>query len=185
MGLCLGLEGTPVFAPPLEMGFQGVIENFNGLWQKKVWGRFHHENLPALSQTAGRFASAYRKHLARTHHRHASRRPFPKELVLDWQKPPSGLVIYLRRTDEQGRVKILGHCFVVEALWQHRLVRCEIDLDKHQIRFLRLRRRKRKKRIWCLSRSISQRTRRCCQSASTTKQWPKILTLPCSSVRRR
>jgi transposase len=141
MRLCLALEVTPVFAPPLEMGFQGVIENFNGLWQKKVWARFHHENLPALTQTAGRFASAYRKHLARTHHCHPPRRPFPKELVLDWQKPPSGLVIYLRRTDEQGRVKILGHWFAVEALWQHRLVRCEVDLDKHQIRFLRLRRR--------------------------------------------
>lgn len=38
MRLCLALGVTPVFAPPLETGFQAVIENFNGLWQKKVWG---------------------------------------------------------------------------------------------------------------------------------------------------
>src|SRR5258706_263225 len=141
MRLCLALEVTPVFAPPLEVGFQGVIENFNGLWQQKGWSRFHHQKLPGLSQTSGRFTTAYRKYLARTQDRHISRRPFPEDLALDWQKPPSGLVIYLRRTDEQGRIKILGHLFAVESLWQHRLVRCEVDLDKHQIRFLRLRRR--------------------------------------------
>ena len=141
MRLCLALEVTPVFAPPLEMGFQGVIENFNGLWQKKVGARFHHESLPALSQTSGRFTSAYRLHLAHTHDRHPLRRPFPKTFTIDWQKPPSGLLVYLRRTDEQGRVNILGHTWVVDPLWQHRLLRCEVDLDKHQIRFLRLRRR--------------------------------------------
>jgi hypothetical protein len=141
MRLCLTLEVTPVFAPPLEMGFQGVIENFNGLWQKKVWERFHHESLPALHEASGRFTNAYRQHLARTHHRQPSRRPFPKNFAMDWQRPPSGLLIYLRRTDEHGRVKVLGHAFAVDPLWQHRLIRCEVDLDKNQIRFLRLRRR--------------------------------------------
>ena len=141
MRVCLALQVTPVFAPPLEIGFQGVIENFNGLWQEKVWARFHHESLSALHNTSGRFTSAYRQHLARTHDRHPSRRPFPKAFAIDWHKPPSGLIIYLRRTDEQGRVKVLGHSFAVDTLWQHRLVRCEVDLDTNQIRFLRLRRR--------------------------------------------
>ncbi len=141
MRFCLALKVVPVFAPPLEMGFQGVIENFNGLWQQKVWARFHHENLSALHQTSDRFTSAYRQHLARTRAQHPARRPFPKKFVMDWQQPPSGLVIYLRRTDEQGRVKILGHSFAVDPLWPHRLVRCEVNLAKNQIRFYRLRRR--------------------------------------------
>ena len=33
MRLCLALGVTPVFVPPLEMGFQGIMENFDGLWQ--------------------------------------------------------------------------------------------------------------------------------------------------------
>ena len=32
MRLCLALGVTPVFVPPLEMGFQGIAETFNGLW---------------------------------------------------------------------------------------------------------------------------------------------------------
>jgi putative transposase len=55
MRLCLSLGVAPVFAPPLEMGFQGVIENFNGLWQQKVWTRFHHEHLAALARASNRF----------------------------------------------------------------------------------------------------------------------------------
>src|SRR5947208_16388664 len=65
MRLCLALGVTPVFAPPLEMGFQGVIENFNGLWQQKVWARCHHENLAELSVLSARFTQAYSKRLAR------------------------------------------------------------------------------------------------------------------------
>jgi putative transposase len=141
MRLCLGLGVTPVFAPPLEMGFQGVIENFNGLWQKKVWNRFHHESIAALIKVSQRFTGAYRQHLARSHDQRPLRRPFPKNFVIDWQKPPSGLLIYLRRANEQGVVKLLGHSYEVDSLWQHRLVRCELDLDRNEIRFYRLRRR--------------------------------------------
>lgn len=43
--LCLSLQVTPVFAPPQETGFQAAIESFNGLWQTKVWERFHHNSL--------------------------------------------------------------------------------------------------------------------------------------------
>src|SRR5438105_3842497 len=38
--LCLGLGVVPVFVPPREPGFQAAIENYNGWWQAKVWGRF-------------------------------------------------------------------------------------------------------------------------------------------------
>jgi hypothetical protein len=33
---------------PREYGFQNRLENFNGRWQTKVWGRFRHDSLPAL-----------------------------------------------------------------------------------------------------------------------------------------
>jgi putative transposase len=141
MRLCLALGVTPVFAPPLEMGFQGIIENFNGLWQQKVWGRFHHENMEALTLRSQRFTTAYRQHLAPTREVHPPRRPFPGDFKIDWQQRPNGRLIYLRRTSEKGAIKLLGHSWEIDPLWQHRLVRSEVDLQASQIRFYRLRRR--------------------------------------------
>ncbi len=37
---CLAVGVVPVFAPPLEVGFQASIEAFNGQWQRKLWARF-------------------------------------------------------------------------------------------------------------------------------------------------
>jgi len=141
MRFCLALGVTPVFAPPLETGFQAVIENFNGLWQQKVWARFHHENLAALRAASQRFTQAYRQHLARRHDLEVRRRPFPQNWVMDWQTPPTGTLIYLRRTNERGAVNILGHTWEVDPLWIHRLLRCHVDLVHHRIDFYRLRRR--------------------------------------------
>lgn len=141
MRFCLALGVTPVFAPPLETGFQAVIENFNGLWQQKVWARFHHENLAALHAASQRFTQAYRNHLARRHDQAPARRHFPKHWSINWQSPPVGTLIYLRRTNEHGAVKILGHTWEVDPLWSHRLLRCHVDLVYHRIDFYRLRRR--------------------------------------------
>ena len=141
MRLCLALGVTPVFAPPLETGFQAMIENFNGLWQQKVWERFHHETLAALVTASQRFTHAYRLHLTRRTDHQPPRPPFPKNWQLDWQKPPQGMLIYLRRTNEHGALKVLGHVWEVDPLWPHRLVRCEVDLHGGAIHFYRLRRR--------------------------------------------
>ena len=141
MRLCLALGVTPVFAPPLETGFQAVIENFNGLWQKKVWARCHHENLAALNAFSERFTRAYAQRLSHRHDHQPPRRRFPDNLRLDWQTRPTGSIIYLRRTSEAGAVKVLGHLLPIDPLWPHRLVRCEVDLDQQQIRCYRLRRR--------------------------------------------
>jgi len=141
MRLCLALGVTPVFAPPLETGFQAVIENFNGLWQQKVWARFHHENLEVLRACSDRFTLAYAQRLARRHDHQPHRRPFPQDFQPDWQAPPQGTVIYLRRTNQTGEVKLLGHVFALDPLWPHRLVRCEVDLKQNQIRSYRLRRK--------------------------------------------
>jgi len=141
MRLCLALGVTPVFAPPLEMGFQGIIENFNGLWQQKVWARFHHQSMDALTHRSQRFTTAYRQHLARTHELHPPRRSFPANFSIDWQQQPTGRLVYLRRTSDRGVIKLLGHHWEVDPLWQHRLVRAEVDLHAGQISFFRLRRR--------------------------------------------
>jgi hypothetical protein len=141
MRLCLALGITPVFAPPLETGFQAVIENFNGLWQQKVWARFHHENLEVLRTFSDRFTLAYAQRLARRHDHQPHRRPFPHDFQPDWQSRPQGTVIYLRRTNQSGEVKLLGHVFALDHLWSHRLVRCEVDLRQNQICCYRLRRK--------------------------------------------
>jgi transposase len=141
MRLCLALEVTPVFAPPLQQGFQGMIEHFNGLWQQKVWQRFHHASLEALEAASRRFTEAYHQRLVRQRPEAPPRRSYPAGLTLDWQRPPRGQLIYLRLTNPAGKVKLLGHEFLVDPAWQHRLVRCEVDLDHHQIRCYRLRRK--------------------------------------------
>lgn len=141
MRLCLALEVTPVFAPPLQQGFQGMIEHFNGLWQQKVWQRFHHRSLEALEAASRRFTDAYQQRLARQRPEAPPRRPFPAGFTLDWQRPLRGQLIYLRLTDAQGKVKLLGHEFLVDPAWQHRLVRCEVDLDHHEVRCYQLRRK--------------------------------------------
>lgn len=141
MRLCLALEVTPVFAPPLQQGFQGMIEHFNGLWQQKVWQRFHHQSLEALQAASRRFTEAYQHRLARQRPEAPPRRPFPAGFTLDWQRPLRGQLVYLRLTDEHGKVKLLGHEFLVDPVWQHRLVRCEVDLERHEVRCYRLRRK--------------------------------------------
>lgn len=138
---CLSLGVAVVFVPPREHGFQNFLENFNGLWQQKVWERFHHASVPALQQCSDRFLQAYMRRRASSNERAPQRRPFPPFWRLDLQSILKGSLIYLRRTDDQGVVSLLGRRFPVDPLWVHRLIRCEVDLDRHGIRFFRLRRR--------------------------------------------
>ena len=139
--LCLGLGIVPVFAPPREPGFQAAIENYNGRWQAKVWARFAHESLEGLEAQSGRYVAASRLRAAARIEAAPARRPFPEVWALDLQAAPRGRVIYLRRTGAAGGVELLGRHFEVDALWPHRLVRAEVDLDAGQIRFYALRRR--------------------------------------------
>jgi hypothetical protein len=69
------------------------------------------------------------------------RRAFPGNWRLDLQAHPQGRLIFLRRSNGQGIVQLLGRAFVVDPLWQHRLVRAEVDLKGQQVRFYTLRRR--------------------------------------------
>jgi len=139
--LCLSLEVTPIFTPPRETGFQAGIESYNGRWQAKVWNRFHFDSRKALKMQSDKFVAASRRRHAARQDAAPERRPFPNRWTLDLQKPACGTIIYLRRSNDQGQVSLLGHTFSVERHWPHRLVRAEVDLQLHRIRFYALRRR--------------------------------------------
>ena len=138
--LCLGLGIVPVFAPPREPGFQNGVENLNGRWQEKVWGRFDHQSLAGLCARSVRYVAASRQRAAVSHERIPSRMPFPVGWQLDLHTPLQGRVIFIRRTTEYGAVSLLGHTLRVDPHWCHRLVRCEVLLDRQCIRFYALRR---------------------------------------------
>lgn len=138
--MCLSLGVVPVFAPPRESGFQASIENFNGRWQAKVWVRFQHASLEALQLQSAKFIAASRRKVA-PRLDGTLRRPFPLDWAFDSAAPLQGHVVFLRRTSDQGTVTLLGHTFAVDPAWVHRLVRAEVDLSAHAIRFCALKRR--------------------------------------------
>ena len=138
--VCLSLDVTPVFAVPTEHGFQAAIESFNGRWQAKVWSRFEHRSLRGLKTRSTKYITAARRRAAARIESAPSRRPFPKRWRLDLQEHPQGKIIYLRRTNDKGRISLLGHTFAVDRHWLHRLVRAEVDLNANQLRFFALRR---------------------------------------------
>ena len=139
--ICLSLGVVPVFVPPREAGFQAAIENFNGRWQAKVWTRFHHDSLEALQVQSAKFIAASHRRAAPRIDSAPARRPFPAEWAFDPQARPQGRIVFLRRTSDQGAATLLGRTFALDPNWPHRLVRAEVDLDAHVIRFYALRRR--------------------------------------------
>lgn len=139
--LCLQLGATPVFAPPRETGFQASIESYNGRWQEKVWHRFQHASLEDLVDRSERYVAACRERSASRIESAPTRWEIPAGWKLDLSRPLSGTVIFIRRTDEQGHVQLLGHDYHVSDSWCHRLVRCHVDLTAGRIRIYRLRRR--------------------------------------------
>lgn len=139
--LCLSLGVIPVFAPPLEHGFQNAIESFNGLWQAKVWQRFYFEDIAGLRMHSARYVQAHRARHASALEKAPTRHTFPKRWQLNLDAPLHGNLIYLRRTDAKGDLRVLGHRIHVHPNWPHRLVRCEVHLDQERIQCYALRRR--------------------------------------------
>lgn len=138
---CLSLGVTPVYVPPRETGFQAAVESFNNIWQRKVWDRYHHNDVTALRGCSDRFISAYVRRLAPRGEQAPQRRPFPSGWRLNLQSGLTGRLVYLRRTDGNGAVFFLGRKFLVDRNWLHRLVRCEFHILAGEIRCYRLRRR--------------------------------------------
>jgi hypothetical protein len=136
---CLSMGVVPVFPPPLETGFQAAIENLNGRWQRALWRR---EPFTTMEDLRARSA-AWQEALAA---RHAvriegapERRPFPAP----WELERAGIarMVYLRRTDEHGRIRLFLRAIEIDRHWLHRLVRVEVDLETAALRCHALRRR--------------------------------------------
>ena len=139
--LCLALRVIPVFAPPREPGFQNAIEGFNALWQTKVWQRYEFRNLADLESVSARYIAAHRDKTAVRREAAPRRRRFPPRFSFDLRAPLAGTMIFVRRCNAHGQVNMLGRTFPVAEHWLHRLVRCEVDFTRQQIRFHALRRR--------------------------------------------
>ena len=139
--LCLALEVIPVFVPPREPGFQNAIEGFNALWQSKVWQRHYCPDVESLEAVSQRYIAAYRAKTAPRRESAPRRRPFPRRFQLDLDAPLQGTLIFLRRSDDNGSVHLLGRTCRVGENWRHRLVRCEVSFTDRRMRFYALRRR--------------------------------------------
>ncbi len=138
---CLAIGVVPVFAPPLETGFQASIEAFNGRWQRKLWARFWDPTLAALQDRSAAYVAASRMRSAVRIEAAPERAPFPHGQLIDLSAPPAGRLVFLRRTSDAGSVSILGRRYPVDVHWPHRLVRGELDLDARRLSFFALRRR--------------------------------------------
>src|SRR5262249_11519401 len=139
--LCLSLDVVPVFVPPRAMGFQAMIERYNGWWQARVWRRFEPKDLEALQQRSSRHVQALRKHRAARIEAAPQRRPFPANWKLELKKRPGGRLVYLRRSHSNRAVSLLGKTWPLGLVGPNRLVRCEVDLDRDKIHFFSLRRK--------------------------------------------
>jgi len=138
---CLAAGVVPVFAPPRETGFQASIEAFNGRWQQKLWARFWDPALPDLQARSADFVAASRQRSAARIEAAPDRAPFPTDQSIDLEAPPSGRLVFIRRTGDDGRASVLSVWYPVDPRWIHRLVRGELDLDARRLRFYALRRR--------------------------------------------
>ena len=139
--LCLSLGVVPVLVPPRETGFQAMIESYNGWWQVKVWSRFQHKDLEDLRGHSQRYIAALLKQRAARIEAAPDRRAFPGDWKLNLKKRPSGRLVYLRRSNPNSEIALLGETWPLGQVWPNRLVRCEVDLDKNKIRFFTLRRK--------------------------------------------
>lgn len=138
---CLAVGVVPVFAPPVEMGFQAAIEAYNGRWQRKVWTRFWNPGLGALQARNDAYVAASRRRSVVRIEAAPARRLLVLDQLPDLTVPPSGRLVFLRRTGDGGNVSILRRSYPVDPRWLHRLVRGELDLDTRRLRFFALRRR--------------------------------------------
>jgi len=139
--LCLSLGVVPVLVPPRETGFQAMIESYNRWWQTRVWCRFEHDDLPDLQGHCHRYVTALRKQRAARIEASPERRAFPADWQFNLKKRPRGRLVYLRRSNGNSEVILLGQTWPLGQVWPNRLVRCEVDLEKNKIRFFTLRRK--------------------------------------------
>ena len=118
-----------------------VFEAYNGRWQQKVWQRFTFKSLRDVQQQSDRFVKAVHQRSAIRIQDAPQRHPYPDDWTFNPQRKLQGTVIFIRRTNDQGAVTLLGHTFPLDTTWPHRLVRCEVNLTRGEITCFKLRRR--------------------------------------------
>ena len=138
---CLAAGVVPVFAPPLEVGFQASIEAFNGLWQRKLWARFWTPDLESLTARSEAYIAASRQRSRVRIEAAPDRAVLGLAGIPDLTAAPSGRIVFIRRTSAHGTASILKRLYPVDPRWVNRLVRGELDLDARRVRFYALRRR--------------------------------------------
>ena len=139
--VCLSLGVVAVFAPVSEHGFQNAIESYNGKWQEKVWARSEHRWLSTLQRQLARYVVAHRQRRRARIEQAPPRRKFPPQgQYHPEQKVSRGRIIFIRRTNDQGRAEVLGHQYAVAEHWANRLVRGEVNMAGKEIGFYGLRR---------------------------------------------
>jgi hypothetical protein len=131
---CVQRGIIPVFTPPRELGLQNTIEQFNALFQQKVWRRVHFRSLTAFQSYTRTYITALR-HRRAIRIAHAPLRP-PWSVAAT----PATHLIYIRRTSDRGTIQMLGRTWRVDRHWTHRLVRAEIHLTRHTLTCVGLRR---------------------------------------------
>ena len=140
IALCLSLGVTPVFAVPREFGIQSAIESYNNRWQQKVWQRFAFKDISEVQACSARYVAAVRSKYRQRQEAAPLRRSFPSDWKRPVQIPRQGKIVFLRRTNSESHVELLGHAYPLAVAWQYRLVRCEVDLSADKIKVFGLRR---------------------------------------------
>jgi hypothetical protein len=100
-----------------------------------------HDNLRTLQRRTDEYVEASRIRTAARRDTSPAGKAFPKKWKLDLQRSLQGTVIFLRRTNNQGTVELLGRSYQVDNGWPNRLIRAEVNLSRGEIHFYRLRRR--------------------------------------------
>lgn len=139
--MCLELGTTVVFSIPRSTGPQAKVERFNLQWEDSVWERFTYPDRETLDTQIQAYLEARRHKNAVQISKAPARIPVPLDWEPTYPKDVQGKIIYLRKTDQNGAVNVLGNTYPVDPNWSQRLVRCEVDLTNNQINIYRLRRR--------------------------------------------
>jgi hypothetical protein len=99
-----------------------------------VWKRFHFKNRNQLIEQSQRHVEAYRDKKYESIQSSPDHYEIPNNFIFSCDN-------LFKRTDDKGKVNVLGNSFEVDERWTHRLIRIEINLIKHIIDFYRLRKR--------------------------------------------
>ncbi|MDR1268336.1 MAG: hypothetical protein LBK82_02315 [Planctomycetaceae bacterium] len=139
--LCLSLGVIPIFVPPREFGFQAAVESYNGRWERAVWNRFTFKNIKEIQTQSDLYVHAVKEKIETKTRLAAERKMINKNWKFNNKTEKNGTIIFLRRTDDNGCAKVMGHLWELDKNWTHRLIRATVDLKNNIILFHKLRRK--------------------------------------------